>query len=284
MRRVLVGMMFGAMLLVPTIVSADDNQIVEGLVAKVQASKAAGELRGFDLDLQVEQGIVTMQGQVATLEQKNLLIDHARTTPGVTKIMSGLRVKAVSEGAVLANTDLPKANPAKLSGIAGLKNMFGSTAQPAKTTRVVPASAEAQLRSVVSNADAPARLPEQVETAPVYAGAERPLAFAPSTRVASAGAPIRRTPAYNYGGAAHGGVHGPRAFHGRYEQAHMPRYAWPTYAAYPNYAAVGYPTQYSAGAYPCIGPFYPYPQVPLGWRKVTLEWDDGYWWLDFKDR
>ena len=27
---------------------------------------------------------------------------------------------------------------------------------------------------------------------------------------------------------------------------------------------------------------YPYPQVPLGWRKVTLEWDDGWWPLDFK--
>jgi len=23
--------------------------------------------------------------------------------------------------------------------------------------------------------------------------------------------------------------------------------------------------------------------VPLGWRKVTLEWDDGWWMLDFKD-
>lgn len=26
-----------------------------------------------------------------------------------------------------------------------------------------------------------------------------------------------------------------------------------------------------------------YPQVPLGWRKVTLEWDDGWWMLDFSD-
>jgi hypothetical protein len=24
--------------------------------------------------------------------------------------------------------------------------------------------------------------------------------------------------------------------------------------------------------------------VPLGWRKVTMEWDDGWWMLDFKDR
>jgi hypothetical protein len=64
----------------------------------------------------------------------------------------------------------------------------------------------------------------------------------------------------------------------------MPNYAWPSYASYPNYAALQYPTQYSPTAWPYIGPFYPYPQVPLGWRKVSLEWDDGWWFLDFDDR
>jgi hypothetical protein len=68
-----------------------------------------------------------------------------------------------------------------------------------------------------------------------------------------------------------------------YDNAQMPGYAWPSYAAYPNYAAVSYPTQYSPTAWPYIGPFYPYPQVPLGWRKVALEWDDGWWFLDFSD-
>jgi hypothetical protein len=24
--------------------------------------------------------------------------------------------------------------------------------------------------------------------------------------------------------------------------------------------------------------------VPLGWRRVSLEWDDGWWWLDFDER
>ena len=70
----------------------------------------------------------------------------------------------------------------------------------------------------------------------------------------------------------------------RYEQPQVPNYAWPTYAAHPNYAAVTYPKQYSPSAWPYIGPFYPYPQVPLGWRKVTLEWDDGWWFLDFSSR
>jgi hypothetical protein len=69
-----------------------------------------------------------------------------------------------------------------------------------------------------------------------------------------------------------------------YDQPRMPNYAWPSYAASPNYAAVTYPKQYSPTAWPFIGPFYPYPQVPLGWRKVSLEWDDGWWYLDFFDR
>ncbi len=68
-----------------------------------------------------------------------------------------------------------------------------------------------------------------------------------------------------------------------YDNPQVPGYAWPSYAAAPNYAALTYPKQYSASAWPYIGPFYPYPQVPLGWRKVTLEWDDGWWFLDFKD-
>ena len=66
-----------------------------------------------------------------------------------------------------------------------------------------------------------------------------------------------------------------------YTNPHLPSHAWPAYAQYPNSAAVSYPTQYSASAWPYIGPFYPYPQVPLGWREVSLEWDDGYWQLNF---
>lgn len=62
----------------------------------------------------------------------------------------------------------------------------------------------------------------------------------------------------------------------------MPNYAWPSYAPYPNFSAVGYPTVYPWQAWPNIGPVHPYPEVPLDWRAVTLRWDDGLWWLDFK--
>ena len=77
---------------------------------------------------------------------------------------------------------------------------------------------------------------------------------------------------------------GPGVHPAQYEHPQLPGYAWPSYASYPNYGAVTYPKQHSAGAWPYIGPFYPYPQVPLGWRKVQLQWDDGWWFLDFKSK
>ncbi|MDR1492405.1 MAG: BON domain-containing protein [Planctomycetaceae bacterium] len=70
---------------------------------------------------------------------------------------------------------------------------------------------------------------------------------------------------------------------GRYDQPNVPNYAWPAYAAPNNVSQVTYPRLYCPEAAPYIGPFHPYPQVPTGWRKVTLEWHDGYWWLDFDD-
>lgn len=58
----------------------------------------------------------------------------------------------------------------------------------------------------------------------------------------------------------------------------MPPYAWPTYAPYNNYSRVAYPTIYPYKSFPFIGPFYPFPKIPLGWRSVTLTWQDGFWW------
>lgn len=58
----------------------------------------------------------------------------------------------------------------------------------------------------------------------------------------------------------------------------MPPYSWPTYAPYNNYSRVAYPNLYPYQSWPFIGPNYPFPKVPLGWRSVKLEWNNGYWW------
>lgn len=59
----------------------------------------------------------------------------------------------------------------------------------------------------------------------------------------------------------------------------LPPHAWPTYAPYNNVSRVAYPEAYPYNAFPFIGPYYPFPKVPLGWRKVTLEWEDGHWYI-----
>ena len=59
----------------------------------------------------------------------------------------------------------------------------------------------------------------------------------------------------------------------------MPPNAWPTYAPYNNFSRVAYPNLYPYESFPFIGPFYPFPKVPLGWRSVTLQWEDGNWWI-----
>lgn len=103
---------------------------------------------------------------------------------------------------------------------------------------------------------------------PASATSGIPLTTVSNSRVAALPAGAGGANYASYGGGVH-------------DQPQMPSHAWPSYASYPNYAGVTYPKQYSPSAWPYIGPFYPYPQVPLGWRRVTLEWDDGWWYLDF---
>lgn len=59
----------------------------------------------------------------------------------------------------------------------------------------------------------------------------------------------------------------------------LPPYAWPTFAPYNNYSRVAYPQAYPYEQWPFIGPMYPFPRVPLGWRSVSLTWEDGHWWF-----
>ncbi len=67
----------------------------------------------------------------------------------------------------------------------------------------------------------------------------------------------------------------------QYRRPFRPPFAWPFKAPYPNYSAVQYPRILHGCEFPYIGPFYPFPEPPLGWRKVTLTWHDGFWLLKF---
>jgi hypothetical protein len=309
----------------PVAASADEQQdkkIAEQVIQRLQAEKEAGRLKGFSIDLQVENGTLWVSGKVTSPEQQAAALDVARRVPGVKQVVNDLSVVAPATNTRLA-TNTKTATPTG-SGVAqATQNAPQPLAQPVQATPVAPQPAYAA--PLPANSAYAAPIPQQPGYAapqhPAYAAqqhayaaqqhayaaqqrsaSQRPVAFAPAHSVAQAnvtfpghhphhamqpGGPVAMggMPGYCPPGAmggmgAMGGPAGPVA---RYDSPQMPAYAWPSYAAYPNYGAVTYPKQYSASAWPYIGPFYPYPQVPLGWRKVCLEWDDGWWFLDFKD-
>ncbi len=160
-------------------------------------------------------------------------------------------------------------------GVQGIDQAITVIGQPAPALgrpNGVPAQLASNRMAPVNGGQVPAMASPYHMNQPVpVAQTASPVMGAPAMGMPMQGTPV----AMNHGA----GVGAPR-----YDAPNLPNYAWPGYASYPNYAALTYPQQYSPSAWPYIGPFYPYPQVPMGWRKVSLEWDDGWWFLDFTDR
>jgi BON domain len=257
MRRSFLAMAFTAIAAVaPAWVLADDMTILKQVEARIKAQQAAGQLRGSDFEIKVDQGSVTLSGDVSTPEQKTLALNEAAHVGDVTEVVDDLNVKSSRRSATSAR------NVAADQSVLANREI-----QPVVNQEPPPGPQQVAMRPGVAPA------PYALQPVPTTM---QPRAFAPAyTAAPGPGGP---PPGYNPGQPQ--GYPAPY----RYDQPQMPGYAWPSYAAHPNYAGVTYPKQYSPTAWPYIGPFYPYPQVPLGWRKVTLEWDDGWWMLDFKDR
>ncbi|MEW4566168.1 hypothetical protein AB1K70_26870 [Bremerella sp. JC770] len=81
--------------------------------------------------------------------------------------------------------------------------------------------------------------------------------------------------AYCPPGYGHHGMHG-------HHQPRLPGYQGPVPSGHPHFGAMDYPKTNAPSVWPYTGMYYPYPQIPPGWKHVALEWDDGYWYLDFK--
>jgi hypothetical protein len=239
---------------------AQDKKIAETAIQRLSAEKQAGRLKGFSLDLQVENGTLWLSGRVTSKEQQSAALDVVRRVPGVKQVVNDITVAAPT----------PRTNTQLVA-----QSTVGSGVTPAAANSPAPA----QIQPAPAQPMHPLMQPQGMPAT----ATQRPVAFAPAYSVAMANANFPGHHQY----AAPAPMYAPSipmgAAPARYDAPQMPSYAWPSYASYPNYGAVTYPRQYSASAWPYIGPFYPYPQVPLGWRKVSLEWDDGWWFLDFKD-
>jgi hypothetical protein len=280
--------------LLPAGVRAADDMAAD-VAAKLRES---GALQGYRVNVKAKSGTVWLEGRVADEKQLAAAVGIAEASPGVERVVNRLTV-AAKQPAATAGLSLP-------ASMRSLVAPAGPAAAPAK-----PQAFASAPRSTTS------ALPVvQAAAAPRSGGVQR-AAFnrAAMQGVPAGGAMTLPTPngmgavadgqivpgsvRYSDGGPAGGMPAGPVAggpvpmagtgvgmppIPMRGDGPNMPNYAWPSYAAYPNYAALQYPTQYSPTAWPYIGPFYPYPQVPLGWRRVSLEWDDGWWFLDFDER
>jgi hypothetical protein len=246
--------------LMPAMVWADNPNQESAQKIRDHITGSGQLVAGDKVAVRYLNGTVWLQGQVHDQGQADKVVSLVFETQGVT-INQVIRDELACSATKAANPS----SATKTASATRVGNPLRGT-QEANRAQALPSSFS-QNRSAT-----PVAMMQPVPAPPTAAPGKLP------SGEVTTGVPGAPLPMYAPGTAAGG----PAPV--RYDHPAMPAYAWPSYAAYPNYAAVTYPKQYSPTAWPYIGPFYPYPQVPLGWRKVSLEWDDGWWWLDFKDK
>ena len=242
-----------------TEVTASDADITDSILGSLKVSQTKEELKNFELDVSTVKGEVWVRGYVDSQAQKDLVLATIQHSSGVTKVIDDINLGKSSSVRQASSSDVV------ISG-----------GQMPNTAR--PMAPRAFAQSHLTNYQVEAQYQGAPCNNPMMSGQMAPqmsgqMGGQMGMPMGQPGAPVAMGGGPSYGAGV------PRT-----DNPQMPNYAWPSYAAAPNYAAVTYPKQYSASAWPYIGPFYPYPQVPLGWRKVALEWDDGLWYLDFSSK
>jgi hypothetical protein len=254
MSRASLFLAIAALALVPaTNASADAEDDRAAAQEIAQAMKDSGQLKDYRVGVKYQDGVAWLMGTVTSLEQKEIAEQVARETAGVENVINKLEVSSAGASSPRQAT---RSKPAQDVRQANLQAPPAQRLGARQASANMPVPYARTMQGQVQGASYGGYCP------PGMGGMGGPVGMTP-------------TPMGNVPAAVGQAV--------SYDNPQMPGYAWPSYAAYPNYAALTYPQQYSPTAWPYIGPFYPYPQVPLGWRKVTLEWDDGWWMLDFND-
>ena len=235
------------------------QEIVPGTVQPTAAVElAAPEAQGLS-DQQVVAGVVKALSEAQKSGRLKGFGVDVKCNNGVVSL-NGRASSPAQRGAIVSITQA-------VAGVRSIDESIAVAAQPKSSP--IPAK-------LASNRMAPVQVgPVPTMAAPPAYPAAAQVSPAPMMGTPVSAPMVGQPMPMNYGATAGAP---------RYEAPNLPNYAWPGYSAYPNYAALTYPQQYSPSAWPYIGPFYPYPQVPMGWRRVSLEWDDGWWFLDFTDK
>ncbi|MFP6674158.1 MAG: BON domain-containing protein, partial [Pirellulaceae bacterium] len=238
------------------LIANQDDEIARTVFGRLTQAKKAGDLRHFKLDMNVVNGTVWLDGHVTLAQHKELALDLASRVKGVVQVVDNISIQATPVPVIAASTTNASSQrpTSPTPAPAGPAPIYRATAQ------VQPVAQTQPLQPVIQQLQPVQQVQQLQPVQQMQVGQPVPMQ-------------MMGYPSYGTGIAA-----------ARYDHPNLPQYAWPSYAAHPNYAAVSYPQQYSPSAWPYIGPFHPYPQVPLGWRKVELKWKDGWWMLDFKSK
>lgn len=298
------------------------------LAQKIGIALRGANLRGENVEIQVQNGVAVLKGDIADSRQKAAATAAAATVPGIKSVDNQMKPMVASPAApsgvqqagftgqpagqiqqVQHQTAAQPSNQQialsiakglKAAGLGkhdievryknGMASLVGDVDHPMEAIKAQEvAYSNPSVNQVINKLTAGGLTAEQLMQQMEQQGAMQqgglqqtgyaPPMPAPAMPMGPQQGAIQQT------GLVHG--HGPAGMPAGqpiYNGPNLPNHAWPTYAPYDNYAAVTYPSQYDASAWPYIGPFYPYPQVPMGWRDAKLTWDDGSWNLKFNSR
>jgi BON domain len=311
MRKVFLALLAAAL---PAISALAGSPAEEQMAHRIgNQLKQSGLLRNYEIGVKYHDGVVCLEGKVTSPEQRAAAVRLAQKVKGVSRVECKLEIQndAKSDGEndyTLASATEPGSPDDSQSESSGITHAYeqrpeqGSMPRQQQTIANNPRTSGMRQRNnmPLPSRQMPSMMPVRqanamgvnqagcqgcnVGGAPMGAGMGGPGMCGPGMGGAGMCGPGMGGPGACGPGMGDGAPMGfvPQGGRGvSTDNPNMPGYAWPSYASYPNYAALSYPQQYSPTAWPYIGPFYPYPQVPLAWRKVSLEWDDGWWFLDF---
>jgi hypothetical protein len=305
MRKVFLALLAAAL---PAISAFADLPAEEQMAHRIGSQlKQSGQLHNYEIGVKFHDGVAFLEGKVTSPDQRMTAVHLAQHVKGVSRVECKLEITNEAKSGRDNQTKLASAIEAtsqeepegeSSNVMHAYQQQRESSPMPNQQRQMMMSNNNARnnsmgmnsMRQQRNNMPMPSR--QMPSMMPVRQGGAMGVnqAGCPSC---NGGAPMGPgMGAYGPGGPGMGacgpgaggppmgfvpeGGRGPST-----DNPSMPGYAWPSYASYPNYAALSYPQLYSPTAWQYIGPFYPYPQVPLAWRKVSLEWDDGWWFLDF---
>ena len=111
MRRLVLGIAVAVTSLMPIVGMADDQQIADFIKTRLEAEQQQGNLKGFNVDMRVEQGTVWFKGEVSNARQEMTILKTAQAAAhlGVLQVVDDIEVAAAVPATNYPSTTIPAA-------------------------------------------------------------------------------------------------------------------------------------------------------------------------------